>query len=689
MFRLTIGKKLNTLVIALQVLSIAGVVALATRLFTSDLEGLLRKGSLDASAMLSGRVRAEMKGIADRARTMGSASLQEFQFPEDRIQFLQDTLAVDPHTLALTLLREDPRVAGKFQTQWRIVQPELQKRHALQSVDFDRLDTAHPLRISESAKGSVDFTVGELKTGLSVLRMAIPFVQKSDGSFSQILVAELHQESLASVFGEATAFTSYLVDRDGRVLGSTNVSRIPLGTDLQTNPVVQAERRGTTPSGQLDYVDAQNETQMAAYQQVGFAGLTVISEAPLSTAQAAQQQLLRRTGLLGGAFLCLALALGFLFSQSITNPIRALAAAAQKVQSGDFSVRLKHRKLKDGTPTGDEIQRFSAMFNEMVAGLEERDRVKATFAKFHSQEMVEKVLSGELKLGGEKRNAAVFFSDVRGFTAMSEKVEPEVLVSILNRYMTRMVRIILANGGIVDKFVGDAIMAVWGAPVSRENDVRNAVMACLQMRQSVAELNEQLISEGVPPIKIGMGLNYGPLVAGNIGSEERMEYTVIGDTVNTASRIESLTKEFGTDLLVSQAVLDQVPGIFEAEKTHEAKVKGKSEPLVIYKVHGYQDQATGQIIRIQTAYSSYAAERSDKVVHDTPAPSSVPESTATVTLPPPFRHGDGSSRTRTSATPPAFPPSPPPRPSAASPSRASKPKLVDSSVDWDFKKKAG
>jgi hypothetical protein len=183
-------------------------------------------------------------------------------------------------------------------------------------------------------------------------------------------------------------------------------------------------------------------------------------------------------------------------------------------------------------------------------------------------------------------------------------------------------------------------MAVWGVPISKEGDTKNAIQACIEMRKSLAELNEELKNEGLPPLKIGMGLNSGPLISGNIGSEERMEFTVIGDTVNTASRIESMTKEFGTDFLVSQAVLDQVPGKFIVEKAQEVKVKGKTEPLAVFKVRGYIDDAGKEVI-VETAYSSYAAEKSDKVVHDDKhkAPAPAAEAAPTSELaPPPEAH---------------------------------------------------
>ncbi len=603
--RLTIGRKLNSLILLLQIMSIGGAVTLATELFTSDLTGLLRKGTLDTASMLSGRVRAEMKTAADRARTLGAASLEDFRYPEDRIRFIQDNLAVDSKFIGLSLFRINQ---NKVLAQWRIVNPSYNK--SLKQKDFLTIEKNFPLNISVIRNGNVDFTVGYIPDGTPVIRMGLPFVKRKDGTFSQFLVLEIQQEKISALFAESTNFVSYLVDKNGQVLGSTDPTKIQIGKSIKRYAIVKASLSDPNrPSGQMDFKDDQNEIQMAAYQSVGFSGLKVFSQVPLSRATLAQKTLYRRTGLLAGFFLCVALFLGFLFSQGITKSIRALANAAEKIKDGDFSVRLEHKK---NSADGDEIQKFSWTFNEMVSGLEEREKIKSTFAKFHSKEVADKILSGELQLGGERKEATVFFSDVRGFTAMSENMDPETLVSVLNRYMTRMVRVIIRNGGIVDKYVGDAIMAVWGVPIAKERDAINAINAALEMREELAELNLEFIEEGFPELKIGMGLNYGALISGNIGSDERMEFTVIGDSVNTASRIESLTKSIGTDLLISQSMVDQLKGKFIVEKTHEAHVKGKSEPLIIYKVHGYIDE-NGNEIRVETAYSSYKIEKSDKV----------------------------------------------------------------------------
>ena len=196
---------------------------------------------------------------------------------------------------------------------------------------------------------------------------------------------------------------------------------------------------------------------------------------------------------------------------------------------------------------------------------------------------------------------------------MSEGMSSEATVELLNEYLSRMVRVIREHDGIVDKFVGDAIMALWGVPESTGSEAAKAVAAAIEMRRELARLNEERIARKEKPLRMGMGINLGEVTAGNIGSDEKMEYTVIGDAVNTASRIESITKEFGTDLLISRAVAERVSKNFVLQTEKSAWVKGKSAELQLFRVMGLI-HANGQNEIVQTPYSEFKAEKSDKSV---------------------------------------------------------------------------
>lgn len=280
------------------------------------------------------------------------------------------------------------------------------------------------------------------------------------------------------------------------------------------------------------------------------------------------------------AVLFIAIILIRIFSNSITNPIKELVDASAKIERGEFELDIQPR-------TQDEIGLLTASFVQMGKGLSEREKLMVSFSKFTNKTIAQKAASGELSLGGENRTATIFFSDIRSFTAMSEKMQPHEVVEFLNAYMTRMVDCVNKTGGVVDKYIGDAIMAVWGAPESSGSpaaDALHAVTAALMMRDSLARFNSERAAKGLAPVRIGCGINSGPVVAGQIGSEERMEYTVIGDAVNLASRTEALNKPFATDILITENTYSLIKEKIIAAEMPGVHVKGKTEAIKMFAV---------------------------------------------------------------------------------------------------------
>jgi adenylate cyclase len=178
----------------------------------------------------------------------------------------------------------------------------------------------------------------------------------------------------------------------------------------------------------------------------------------------------------------------------------------------------------------------------------------------------------------------VLFSDIRSFTSISEKMEPEAVVGFLNDYMQRMVETVFEEGGIVDKFIGDAVMAVFGAPVVHPDDATRAVRCAIRMMEELENFNADQAKKGGVNINIGVGLHTGALIAGNIGSDRKMEYTVIGDTVNIASRVQDLNKEFKTNIIITEACYNATGRSFPVRGLRPYKVKGKEQEVMIYEV---------------------------------------------------------------------------------------------------------
>ncbi|MBK6689873.1 MAG: CHASE2 domain-containing protein [Deltaproteobacteria bacterium] len=228
----------------------------------------------------------------------------------------------------------------------------------------------------------------------------------------------------------------------------------------------------------------------------------------------------------------------------------------------------------------------------------ERRRTKQAFGQYLSPKVMEQVLSDPeeyLKLGGRRYEATVLFSDIRGFTTISEALTPEELGRMLNRYMTPMTKIVFDFEGTLDKYIGDAVMAFWGAPVEQKDHAVLACRAALKMLAIVEELNKEFAQDGLPHIAIGVGLSSGPMTIGNMGSDEHFAYTALGDKVNLGSRLEGQTKDYGVDVIISEDTHEKVKEVMLCRELGALRVKGKLEPVRIYELLGPIGEQQGRL----------------------------------------------------------------------------------------------
>jgi adenylate cyclase len=223
--------------------------------------------------------------------------------------------------------------------------------------------------------------------------------------------------------------------------------------------------------------------------------------------------------------------------------------------------------------------------------LEERqakEEMRRTFSAYVAPGIIDSIYDDpdKLQLGGAKKDVSILFTDIRSFTTMTENMDSEILVAQLNEYFEQMVDAIMSHQGTLHKFIGDAIMAVWGdiKYAGPTLDAGQALSAALAMRHRLSQLNRQWTGESRPEFRMGMGINYGQVVVGNIGAPQRMEFTVIGDAVNLAARLESLNKQFGTEILVGESIYDLAHERFNFRFAGKVQVKGKGTGVSIYEV---------------------------------------------------------------------------------------------------------
>ncbi|GHV27736.1 adenylate/guanylate cyclase domain-containing protein [Spirochaetia bacterium] len=416
--------------------------------------------------------------------------------------------------------------------------------------------------------------------GIPALAMRFPW-EGSRGQETVTLI--ISTESLADTFGSSVN-VSFLINHDGDVLVHPDHALIIAGVNMLGDPLVDIYRESPEQNLQTLYTDREGIRYFGAFRKLSFANAAVLTIVEYETVFEGIAVTTQRNILLTGAVLFLSILFIWFFSKTISQPLGRLTSAARKIEAGLFEVNLTETSR-------DEISLLSESFVKMSSAL-------VTFSRFTNLEIAKRAMRGDLTLGGETRQATIFFSDIRSFTSISERLEPEEVVEFLNDYMTRMVDCVNQTGGTVDKFIGDAVMAHWGAASTAGTpaaDALNCVRAALAMRIALREFNQgRDDSVKHPRIWIGCGINTGSVVAGQIGSHERMEYTVIGDAVNLASRTEALNKPLHTDILITENTWELIREHIIAEEMPSVTVKGKKKLVRMFAVINLRARAGEQ-----------------------------------------------------------------------------------------------
>ena len=383
---------------------------------------------------------------------------------------------------------------------------------------------------------------------------------------------------------------SYLINDAGDILIHADFETVYNGVNIASLEFTRFIWSDSSSNAQTLYADENGVRYFSAFTKLNTSGAIVITSIEHDKVFEGINATTRRNMYLTAAVLSISVIFIWFFSKGISVPLRMLAAAAHKIETGAFDITLKPRGR-------DEIGVLTASFTRMCKAL-------GIFGRFTNKDIALRAMRGEIKPGGFKKRATIFFSDIRGFTATSESFTNQFgdeasdkIVQWLNKYFTQMVDCVDKTGGVVDKFIGDALMAHWGTAYtsgSTRKDAYNCIRAALLMRNALIRMNKERGNDTAnPQIRIGCGINTGMVTAGQLGSEQRMEYTVIGDPVNLASRVEALNKSFGTDILITEGTWRLVRKRFITEEMPSVKVKGKANAIRIFAVINFAHRENG------------------------------------------------------------------------------------------------
>ena len=588
-FMIPISLKMIFIISLVIILSFSLLTYISTYLFTSDSERNIESNTIQNANLISQKVKTDFLSVIEKSKiailavndegTGGASAKADSEPGNDSALFSSLLFKRDPNMIYIGILRNEK---GSVKETKKLYNEILLADSGLDSDIFQKILESEKESVFSSINGA-DFALNlSSYFGSGVIGIIIPYESDSRAA----LCIMFSNEKVYDAVKSPDLIKSFLVNGRGELLAHYDKKMVIENGSVADLPIVKKMLKSTINTEKIEYVDSNSITWLGAYNKTGFSDTGVISIVSKEQAFGMVRKLQKQTVLIALIVLNLAILFVYFFSKTITKPIRKLVSISSEIRNGKFDISVKSKSR-------DEIGILSESFEDMARGLAEREKMKDAFGKFVNKEIADMILKNELKLGGERKTAAVFFSDIRSFTAISENLQPEEVVDFLNEYMSVMVDCVNKTNGVVDKFIGDAIMAVWGTPISRGNDTANAVEGALMMREALKKFNKGRGSAKKPVINIGCGINTGPVLAGQIGSHDRMEYTVIGDTVNLASRIESLNKPFCTDILISSDSYNLVKDIYLCEPMEKISVKGKKDPQQIYAVISRKNDPNG------------------------------------------------------------------------------------------------
>jgi adenylate cyclase len=626
--RFSIGAKLIIIISFIVIISLGSITALVSWLVQQDLRVSAEENNFEMNRLSAMDAETALTNVRSNSRIL----IQTIAAMERQPAIIRETTDF--------FFTENPQIASVF-----FIIPGKDEQLLVNSRFFSSREINEELAVS-FFPGQRE-ALGRAVRGETVLQNAAPHFARSilalffpwqGGGAGCVLFSS---ENMNNNFG-AGINQSYMINSEGDILAHADFSLVRAGTNIGSMDFIRAILADSTQTSRQQLVeadfgvllsaedsestgilsdilesvksqflrligkkesDSQKDTaidnsgegrivrQFVASTRLNIAGTIVITSIEYDKVFEGIAATTRRNIYLTIAVLSISIIFIWFFSKTISIPLKSLAQGAKQIESGVFELELDSK-------SNDEIGVLTSSFQKMCSALH-------IFGRFTNREIAVKAMRGEIKPGGFPKHGTVFFSDIREFTAKSENFTKtfgdgasDRIVQWLNEYFTQMIECVEKTNGVVDKFIGDAVMAHWGTAYtagSPRKDAFNCVKAALMMRKALFFMNRDRKTgdPANPSIRIGCGINTGIVTAGQLGSDMRMEYTVIGDPVNLASRIESLTKPLGADILISEDTWTLVGDKFITEEMPSVTVKGKEKPVRIFAVVNFMGEPKG------------------------------------------------------------------------------------------------
>lgn len=589
--------KMMGVISLLFVLSVASIIIFASFYFKRSIELQLRDNNIRIAEIIGSKVKSDVLGVVEKGRQIAITLTTQGLPEEDRKLLLKTFFKNDKEFIYLGIFerRENTLVMKR-----EVFNEEELKKSAVTEDDFHAVVNRNRDALAEAFNGQT--VLLNSSPGFVEPSFAIAIPTAENGELDNALVIIVKLEKIIGAFSKKGIETTFMVNGQGTVLAHPKEDLVLAATDLTNMPIVKAMLTSAPSTGQMSYLDEElGSTYLGSFQKIGFADAGVITIVSEEKAFGDVYKSQRTNLYIAGIGLCSALIFVFFFSKTITKPVLQLLSATLEIAKGNFKIGIK-------PTTQDEVGLLTKYFIDMGQGLEEREKVKNILGSMIDPVVVQEAMVdlAALKRGSETHITA-FFSDVASFSTISEQLKSADLAALLNEYLSAMTLLLKKHEGVLDKYIGDAIVGIFNAPVPVVDHELKAARASVDMVMKLQELREywttnNLYSKEAQVMDARIGLNSGPAKVGFMGTDALASYTMMGDTVNLAARLEAAGKDYGVNILITDPIREKIQEEIVTRYVDLVRVKGKNEPVRIHELIGYKSIIPSNLIEAAKYY---------------------------------------------------------------------------------------
>ncbi|PKA13886.1 adenylate/guanylate cyclase domain-containing protein [Leptospira meyeri] len=564
-------------------LSVGVIIFFASFYFKRSIELQLRDNNIRIAEIIGSKVKSDILGVVEKGRQI-AITLTTQGLPEaERRLLIKTFFQNDKEFIYLGIFekKENTLIMKR-----EVFNEEELKKSSVTEEDFHNVVNRNRDALAEAFNGQA--VLLNSSPGFQEPSFAIAIPTSENGELDNALVMIVKLNKIIGAFSKKGIETTFMVNGNGTALAHPKEDLILAATDLASMPIVKSMLTSAPNTGQMSYIDEElGGSYLGSFQKIGFADAGVITIVSEEKAFADVYKSQKTNLYIAGIGLCAALIFVFFFSKTITRPVLQLLSATLEIAKGNFKIGIK-------PTTQDEVGLLTKYFIDMGQGLEEREKVKNILGSMIDPVVVQEAMVdlAALKRGSETHITA-FFSDVASFSTISEQLKSADLAALLNEYLSAMTLLLKKHEGVLDKYIGDAIVGIFNAPVPVIDHELKAARASVDMVMKLAELREywtknNLYSKEAQVMDARIGLNSGPAKVGFMGTDALASYTMMGDTVNLAARLEAAGKDYGVNILITDPIQVSIQEEMVTRYMDLVRVKGKNEPVRIHELIGYR-----------------------------------------------------------------------------------------------------